>query len=380
MRLHPSCARAAVALLAFVAASAFAQAPWPSKPIRLVVPFAPGGSSEIIARSLATQLAVTLGQPVYVENKPGAGGNIAMEEVKRAPADGYTMILGHVGVLAVNPALFGAKLPYDPVRDFQPVSLVATVPNVIAVNPSLAVKTLDDLVALARAQPGKLNYGSAGNGSAGHLAMEYFKLRAKIDIVHVPYKGTGPMLTDLLGGQTQLTFNGVPPIAGQIKGGKLRPIAVGSAKRVPSMPEVPTIAESGYPGFETSQWYGILLPAGTPKAVVDRLHKEIASALANPETTGDRRGRWRRGGEHAGRVRRLHRPRGVALGRGDPQRGYQGGVAPARAFSGRIAGGRPTAPRARTAGAGREPDHEDAMGNRDKQKKEPKKPKQPKKP
>ena len=277
--------RAVCALLAFAATSAFAQAPWPSKPIRLVVPFAPGGSSEIIARSLASQLATTLGQPVYVENKPGASGNIAMEDVKRAPADGYTMILGHVGVLAVNPALYGAKLPYDPVRDFQPVSLVATVPNVIAVNPSLPVKTLDELLTLARAQPGKLNYGSAGNGSAGHLAMEYFKLRAKVDIVHVPYKGTGPMLTDLLGGQTQLTFNGVPPIAGQIKGGKLRPIAVGSAKRVPSMPEVPTIAESGFPGFETSQWYGILLPAGTPKTIVDRLQREIAVALANPETT-----------------------------------------------------------------------------------------------
>lgn len=278
--------RTAAAVLALACcAAASAQAPWPSKPIRLVVPFAPGGSSEIIARSLAAQLATGLGQPVYVENKPGASGNIAMEEVKRAPADGHTLILGHVGVLAVNPALFGTKLPYDPVRDFQPVSLVATVPNVIATNPTLPVKTLDDLVALARAQPGKLYYGSAGNGSAGHLAMEYFKLRANVDIVHVPYKGTGPMLSDLLGGQTQLTFNGVPPIAGQIKGGKLRPIAVGSAKRVPSMPEVPTIAESGYPGFETSQWYGILVPAGTPKPVVDRLHKEIAAALANPETT-----------------------------------------------------------------------------------------------
>jgi len=270
--------------LALAVAPAHAQS-WPSKPIRLVVPFAPGGSSEIIARSLAAPLSAAFGHQVYVENKPGAAGNLAMEEVKRAAPDGHTLILGHVGTLAVNPSLFGSSLPYDPVKDFLPVSLVATVPNVIAGNPQVPIKTLADLVAAAKASPGKLNYGSAGNGSAGHLAMEYFKMQAKIDIVHVPYKGTGPMLTDLLGGQIEMTFNGIPPIAGQIKGGKLRPIAVGSAKRVPSMADVPTIAESGYPGFETSQWYGILVPAGTPKAVVDRLHKEIAAALANPDNT-----------------------------------------------------------------------------------------------
>jgi tripartite-type tricarboxylate transporter receptor subunit TctC len=273
------------AVVVALAAQAAAAQPWPAKPIRLVVPFAPGGSSEIIARSLAAPLSAALGQQVYVDNKPGGAGNVAMEEVKRAPADGYTMILGHVGTLAVNPALFGKALPYDPVKDFIPVSLVATVPNVIAVNPDLPVTTLADLVRKAKAEPGKLNYGSAGNGSAGHLAMEYFKQQAKVDIQHVPYKGTGPMLTDLMGGQTQLTFNGVPPIIGQIKGGKLRAIAVGSAKRVPSLPDVPTIAESGYPGFETSQWYGILLPAGTPAPIVERLHREIVAALAKPETT-----------------------------------------------------------------------------------------------
>ena len=276
---------ALVALAFAIAAPAAIAQPWPAKPIRLVVPFAPGGSSEIIARSLAAPLSAALGQQVYVDNKPGGAGNVAMEEVKRAPADGYTMILGHVGVLAVNPALFGKALPYDPVKDFIPVTLVATVPNVIAVNPDVPVTTLAELVRKAKAEPGKLNYGSAGNGSAGHLAMEYFKMQAKVDIVHVPYKGTGPMLTDLMGGQTQLTFNGVPPIIGQIKGGKLRPIAVGSAKRVPSLPDVPTIAESGYPGFETSQWYGILLPAGTPAPIVERLHREIVAALAKPETT-----------------------------------------------------------------------------------------------
>jgi len=276
---------AVVAAIVALAAQASLAQSWPAKPIRLVVPFAPGGSSEIIARSLAAPLSAALGQQVYVDNKPGGAGNVAMEEVKRAPADGYTMILGHVGVLAVNPALFGKALPYDPVKDFIPVTLVATVPNVIAVNPDLSVTTLAELVRKAKAEPGKLNYGSAGNGSAGHLAMEYFKQQAKVDIVHVPYKGTGPMLTYLMGGQTQLTFNGVPPIIGQIKGGKLRPIAVGSSKRVPSLPDVPTIAESGYPGFETSQWYGILLPAGTPAPIVERLHREIVAALAKPETT-----------------------------------------------------------------------------------------------
>lgn len=266
-------------------ATVAAQATYPSKPVRLVVPFAPGGSSEIIARALATRLSTTLGQAVYVENKPGGAGNLAMEDVKRAAPDGHTLILGHVGTLAVNPALFGKTLPYDPVNDFEPVSLVALIPNIIAVNPDVPAKTLSEFVALVHAQPGKLNYGSAGNGSAGHLAMEYFKIQAKLDIVHVPYRGTGPMLTDLLGGQIQATFNGVPPIAGQLKAGKLRPIAVGSAKRLPTFPDVPTIAESGYPGFETSQWYGILVPKGTPQPVIDRLQREIAAALGNVDTS-----------------------------------------------------------------------------------------------
>ena len=267
-------------------ASAAAAQAFPSKPIRLVVPFAPGGSSEIIARSLATGMAAQLGGAVYVENKPGGSGNIAMEEVKRAPADGHTLILGHVGTLAVNPALFGASLPYDPSKDFAPIALVARIPNVIAVNPQkLQVKSLAELVELAKKQPGKLNYGTAGNGSAGHLAMEYFKSVSKIDIQHVPYKGTGPMLTDLLGGQIEMTFNGIPPISGQLKSGKIKPIAVGAAARVSAFPDVPTIAESGYPGFETSQWYGILAPAATPKPVLDRLHAAIVAALKSPEST-----------------------------------------------------------------------------------------------
>lgn len=268
--------------VSLVAGTAAAQS-YPSRQIRFVVPFAPGGSSDIISRSVASQLSVTLGQQVYVENKGGGGGNIAMEEVKRAAPDGYTLILGHIGTLAVNPAMYGAKLPYDPVKDFQPISLLAVVPNVIAVNPNVPINSLKELVASAKAKPGKLNYGSAGNGSAGHLAMEYFKLEAGIDLVHIPYRGTGPMLSDLLGGQLELTFNGIPPIISQIKAGKLRPLAVGSAARVPALPDVPTIAESGFPGFETSQWYGMMAPAGVPRPIIDQLQQAVAKALASDD-------------------------------------------------------------------------------------------------
>jgi tripartite-type tricarboxylate transporter receptor subunit TctC len=276
-------AKAALFLLAALSAPAAAQE-YPSKIVRFIVPFAPGGSSDIIARSVANQLSLTLGRQVVVENRGGGGGNIAMEEVKRAAPDGHTLILGHIGTLAVNPAIYGAKLPYDPIKDFLPVTLLAVVPNVIAVNPTVPIDSLAELVKAAKAQPGKLNYGSAGNGSAGHLAMEYFKLTAGIDLVHVPYRGTGPMLTDLLGGQVEATFNGIPPIIGQIKSGKLRPLAVGSPQRVRVLADVPTIAESGYPGFETSQWYGLMTPAGVPRPIVDKLQEHAAKALAHDDT------------------------------------------------------------------------------------------------
>ena len=263
--------------------SQLASAAYPDRSIRLVVPFATGGTSEIIARSVANSLSTSLGQSVYVENKPGGAGNIAMEEVKRANPDGYTLMLGHVGTLAVNPALFGKKLPYDPNKDFAPVTLVAKVPNVIAVSEKSPNKTLAEFVADAKKNPGKINYGSAGNGSAGHLAMEYFSAEAGIDLVHVPYKGSGPMLTDLIGGQIQATFNGLPSLIGQIKGGTLRPLAVGSLERSKTLPNVPTISESGYKGFETSQWYGIIVPAGTPQPIIDRLQKDIAKGLKSKE-------------------------------------------------------------------------------------------------
>ena len=248
----------------------------------LVVPFAPGGTSELISRLVAQKLTERLGQQVVVENRPGAAGNIAMEQVARAAPDGYTLILGHIGTLAVNPAMF-PKLPYDAIKDFAPVSLIAAVPNIVTVNPAVPAKTLKEFLDLARAKPGSINYGSAGNGSAGHLAMEYLKRIAKTDMVHVPYKGTGPMLTDLLAGQTQATFTGSSPLIPHIKSGKLRALAVGSAVRIPSLPEVPTVAESGFAGFATAQWYGIIAPAKTPPAIIQKLSVEIAQVMKQPD-------------------------------------------------------------------------------------------------
>ena len=270
-----------LAVLALTALPAMAQQ-YPSKPIVLVVPFAPGGTSELISRLVAQKLTERLGQQVVVENRPGAAGNIAMEQVARAAPDGYTLILGHIGTLAVNPAMF-PKLPYDAIKDFAPVSLIAAVPNIVTVNPAVPAKTLKEFLDLARAKPGSINYGSAGNGSAGHLAMEYLKRIAKADMVHVPYKGTGPMLTDLLAGQTQATFTGSSPLIPHIKSGKLRALAVGSAVRIPSLPEVPTVAESGFTGFETSQWYGIIAPAKTPPAIIQKLSVEIAQVMKQPD-------------------------------------------------------------------------------------------------
>ena len=270
-----------LAVPALTAATAMAQQ-YPSKPIVLVVPFAPGGTSELISRLVAQKLTERLGQQVVVENRPGAAGNIAMEQVARAAPDGYTLILGHIGTLAVNPAMF-PKLPYDAIKDFAPVSLIAAVPNIVTVNPAVPAKTLKEFLDLARAKPGSINYGSAGNGSAGHLAMEYLKRIAKADMVHVPYKGTGPMLTDLLAGQTQATFTGSSPLIPHIKSGKLRALAVGSAVRIPSLPEVPTVAESGFAGFETAQWYGIIAPAKTPPAIIQKLSVEIAQVMKQPD-------------------------------------------------------------------------------------------------
>ena len=273
---------AACAVLMAVATGA-AHAQYPNKPIRLLVPFAPGGSSDIISRSFAGEMSKILGQTVLVESKPGGAGNIAMQEARNSLPDGYTIILGHVGTLAVNPAMF-AKLPYDPVKDFVPITLLAKVPSLLVVNSEkMKAKNLKELVEYAKKNPGALNYGSAGNGSSGHLAMAYVALTAGFTATHVPYKGTGPMMTDLLAGRLDATFTGAPPLLAHVKAGTLRPIAVGTAKRSPAMPEVPTVAEQGYPGFETSQWYGLMAPAGTPDAIVQKLAQAAGKSPAVAE-------------------------------------------------------------------------------------------------
>jgi len=274
--------RVLVAGLLVLCASAAQAQGYPNKPIRLVVPFAPGGSSSIVARSVAAEMEKALGQPIVVDNKPGGGGNVAMIEVAKADPDGYTLIIGHVGSLAMNPYMY-SKLPYDVDRDFAPVSLLAIVPAIFVVHESVPARNLREFVALARKEPGKLYYGSAGNGSAGHLAMEYLKQVSGIDIQHVPYKGTGPNIIDLVAGRTQASSAGTPPLMPHVKSGKLRVIAVGTSKRLHTLPDVGTVAEQGYPGFETSQWYGLNAPAKTPDEIVHRLSAEAAKAARSPK-------------------------------------------------------------------------------------------------
>ena len=255
---------------------------WPSRAIRFVVPFAPGGSSEIVARATSIELTKFIGQNVYVDNKPGAGGNLAMADVARAE-DQHTLILGHIGTLAVNPYIY-TKLPYDPVKDFKPISLLAKVPSLYVVNADLPVKNLKEFVALMKAKPGKLNYGSAGNGSAGHLAFEYLKMASNTFILHVPYRGTGPQLTDLMAGRLDAAAVGAPAVLQYIKAGKLRCIATGTAQRIPQLPDVPTVAEQGYPGFEMTQWYGLMAPANLNQAATDKLAIAAAKAIKSPES------------------------------------------------------------------------------------------------
>jgi tripartite-type tricarboxylate transporter receptor subunit TctC len=253
---------------------------WPSRPVRLVVPFAPGGSSEIVARSTAAELTKLLGQSVYVENKPGGAGNVAMAEVAAA-TDQHTLVLGHIGTLAVNPFIF-EKLPYDPLKDFKPVSLLAKVPSLYVVHPDVPAKNLKEFVALAKATPGQLNYGSAGNGSAGHLAFEYLKMATGTFVLHVPYRGTGPQLTDLLAGRLHAASVGAPAILQFVKTGKLRCIATGTAQRIPQLPDVPTVAEQGWPGFEMTQWYGLMAPANLAQPAFDKLAAAAAKAVREP--------------------------------------------------------------------------------------------------
>lgn len=271
-------------ILAFsVAAAGLAHAQtYPTKPIRLVVPFTPGGSTDILARAVAQELTKAWGQPVVVDNVPGAGGAIGAEKVAKAAPDGYTLLMGHIGTLAVNPSLY-PNLPYDPIKSFTPVAWVARVPNVLVVHPSVKATNVKELVALAKARPGRLNYGSGGNGSAANLATEYFKLQTGTSIVHIPYRGTAPAVTDLLGGQIQLLFTGAPAVLGQVKNGQLRALAVSSPTRLAALPDLPTVAESGYKGFEADQWYGVVAPMGTPREVVTKLNAQINLALNSPD-------------------------------------------------------------------------------------------------
>ncbi len=271
----------ASAALAVSCSAAVAQA-YPHKPIKLIVGFPPGGGVDIIARTISQPLGERLGQAVVVENRPGAGGNIAAEQVARAPADGYTLLVSAVSSLAISASLY-RNPRYDVLKDFVPVAVVASVPNVLVVHPSVAAKSVPELIALAKENPGKVNFGSAGNGTTVHFAGELFKSMAQVDMVHVPYKGAAPAMSDLLGGQVQLMFDFLSAAAPHIKSGKLRALGVTSASRSPVLPDVPTIAEAGLPGYQVLGSFGLVAPAGTPPEVVKRLNREISEIVKLPE-------------------------------------------------------------------------------------------------
>ena len=272
----------ALAGLGITAHAQPAAADWPNKPIRWVVPFPPGGAMDAIARTLGEKAAKSLGQPFVIENKPGAGGNIGADFVAKQPGDGYTMMITSIG-MATNKPLYG-KLNYDPVKDFAPVSLLAVVPNVLVTNATQPdVKTARDVIAAARKAPGQLTYASAGNGTSIHLAGEVFTSLAKLDMLHVPYKGSGPAVSDLLGGQVNYMFDSITSARPHIESGKLRALGVTTAKRSSTLPNVPTLAEAGVPGYEVSPWFAVFMPASTPKAIVGKLNKALLDAMKDPE-------------------------------------------------------------------------------------------------
>ncbi|UMT86564.1 tripartite tricarboxylate transporter substrate binding protein [Paracidovorax citrulli] len=277
---------AAAALAGVLPAPAHAQqadaAAWPAKPVRWVVPFPPGGAMDVIARTLGERAGRTLGQPFVIENRPGAGGNIGADAVAKSPADGYTIMITSIG-MATNKALY-ARLSYDPVKDFAPVSLLAIVPNVLVVNANSPDRTVADVIAHAKREPGKLTYASAGNGTSIHLAGEVFASMAKLNLLHVPYKGSGPAMTDMLGGQVDLMFDSITSAAPHIQSGKLRALGVTSARRSATLPGVPTIAEAGVPGYEVSPWFAVFAPAGTPAPIVQKLNAALLDAMKQPET------------------------------------------------------------------------------------------------
>ena len=270
------------AALAVASAAVLAQAPYPDRPVRIIVPFPPGGPADALARLVGDKLAQALGKPFVVENKAGAGGNIGMEQGARAAPDGYTLTLAPVGNLTVAPALY-AKLPYDPAKDFAPITVLASVPNVLIVHPSVPAKTVAELVALAKAKPGSLNYASPGNGSIPHLAGELFKRTAGVDIVHIPFNGVAPATNAVLSGEVQIFFAQSSSALPQWLAGKVVALGVATAKRIAAAPELPTIAEQGCPDFEATSWYALVAPAGTPPAVIERLHAEIVKVLREPD-------------------------------------------------------------------------------------------------
>ena len=255
---------------------------YPAKPVRIIVPFPPGGIADLFARVIGQKFGETWGQPGIVENRPGAGGNIGAEIVAKAPPDGYTLVTGSIGTHAVNVSLF-SKLGYDPIRDFAPVSLIMEAEGLLVLHPSVPVRTVKELIALARARPGQLSYASAGNGTAAHLSGELFKSMAKVDMVHVPYKGNVPAITDLIAGQTSLLFATMPTVLPQVQAGRLKALAVTSSSRSPAAPELPTIAEAALPGYSVTNWIGIFAPAGTPRDVVTKLNVETIRVMQAPD-------------------------------------------------------------------------------------------------
>ena len=274
-------AAAGAALLA--TGTAFAQAPYPSQTVKLVVPFAPGGSTDLAARLIAEYGSRELGQTIVVENKAGAGGSLGMEFVAKARPDGYTLGMATVSTHGSNPAVYGSKLKYDPVKDFMPVTNVATTPSVFAINPKVPAKDMKEFIALAKANPGKYSFASPGAGSLGHANIEHFAALAKIKLLHVPYKGAGPAMNDALGGQVDAITDNLPSALANIKAGKLRPLAVLSEKRSPALPDVPTYGELGFPQMGGGGWFGVVAPAGTPPEVVARLNQAFHKAMKNPE-------------------------------------------------------------------------------------------------
>jgi tripartite-type tricarboxylate transporter receptor subunit TctC len=280
--MHPVIVRLATCVLvALLSPQVCAQA-YPSKSVKMVVGFPPGGGTDILARIVAQRLAETWGQSVIVENRPGASATIAASAVAQAAPDGYTLSMGQLTPNAIAPALF-PKLPYDAARDFVPIILVGTSPNILVVNPSVAAKDVTELAALAKSQPGKLTYASSGAGSLQHIAAEMFKSVAGVDIVHVPFKGSGQAVIDLISGQVDMNFDSIPAVIQHVKSGKLRAIAVTAAKRASAFPEIPSIAESGYPDYDLTTWWGLFAPAGTPPEIVARIHRDTLAALQNPE-------------------------------------------------------------------------------------------------